>query len=74
MSELVRVREQECPQEREEILFQVEATQQWTWRDSCQQEQWLQEKESSKSQPRKIRTDISPVGRELQRYFLIHPL
>ena len=41
------VRKQEGPQEKAEIIFQGGATQQWTWRGCCQQEQRLQEKEKA---------------------------
>ena len=39
--------ENEGPQEKAELVFQGGATQQWTWRGCCQQEQCLQEKEKA---------------------------
>ena len=39
--------ENEGAQEKAELVFQGGATQQWTWRGCCQQEQCLQEKEKA---------------------------
>ena len=73
---LLRVRRQECPQEIEEILFQVEATQQWTWRDSCQdlKSSGSKKKKALKASPGKSERTLPQGGHELQSYFLIHPL
>ena len=74
-----RVRKQEGPPKKEEIVFQGGATQQGTWRGYRQQARAAaprksKSSESSESYPRKIIMDISLVGHNLQRYFPTFPL
>ena len=55
--------ENEGPQEKAELVFQGGATQQWTWKGCCQQEQRLQEKEKAlKAIPGKLEWTSSEWG------------
>ena len=71
-----RVRKQEGPPRKEEIVFRGGATQQGTWRGYHQQTRAAapRKRKSSESYPRKIIMDISLVGHNLQRYFPAFPL